>query len=128
MARIKGSNTNPERVLRRALSSRGVRYRINLRELPGHPDLVFPRAKVVVFIDGCFWHGCPQHRVWPATRSEFWRQKLTANSRRDRRIDGVLRRDGWTVVRVWEHDIDNDLESVVRRVTRKLNGVRTGPI
>jgi DNA mismatch endonuclease (patch repair protein) len=120
MAHIRGANTNPECTLRRALFSRGFRYRINVRNLPGRPDIVFPRSKVAVFVDGCFWHSCPRHRVWPTTRREFWREKLTDNRRRDQRVASALRGRGWLVIRIWEHQIEEDLRAAVEKVTKKL--------
>lgn len=122
MSRIRGSNTSPELKLRRVLFSRGFRYRLNLRSLPGRPDIVFPRDKVAVFVDGCFWHSCPRHRAWPTTRSSFWREKLTANRSRDLRVSAILRGRGWLVVRIWEHEIEEDLRSAAEKVTKKLTG------
>ena len=71
--------------------------------LPGRPDFVFPRAKLAVFVDGCFWHGCPLHATWPAQNAAFWRAKLLANRRRDRAVTRTLRARGWRVLRLWEH-------------------------
>lgn len=111
MAAVKSRNTSPEIRLRRAIWKVGVRYftsagwfRLTGRRLPGSPDLVFPSARVVVFVDGCFWHGCPKHYQLPDTRQEFWRAKLLENQRRDRKVTELLEAEGWRVVRIWEHD------------------------
>lgn len=104
MSRNKGRDTAPEIALRRMCWSAGMRYRLRSR-LPGKPDLVFPGVRLVVFVDGCFWHGCPEHYVPPATRADFWKAKLEATRRRDTDVDKLLTDDGWRVLRVWEHDI-----------------------
>jgi len=115
MSRIRGRDTLPETRFRRALWALGVRYRIKNR-LPGRPDLVIHRARIVVFIDGCFWHHCPKHFVMPRTHRNFWRQKIGANRERDRKINKKLRRNGRRVVRIWEHDIEKNLISSCARI------------
>lgn len=103
----KGRDTKPEIALRSELHRRGLRFRKDLRfELGGvrlRPDIVFTRTKVAVFVDGCFWHSCPDHRTSPKANAEFWSAKLTQNQLRDQRQDQALREAGWTVVRIWEH-------------------------
>lgn len=116
MARIRGKNTAPERRLRRALWAAGLRYRIHLRTPVGRPDLVFTRPRVCVFIDGCFWHGCPAHYVLPRTRQDFWLKKLRDNVARDRMQTATLESLGWIVLRVWEHDVFEQLDAIVERV------------
>lgn len=100
-------DTGAELALRRALHSRGLRYRVTY-PVPGQRrrtiDVAFTRAKVAVFVDGCFWHGCPEHGTMPRSNSEWWTTKLAANHARDRDTDRVLEAQGWTVVRVWEHE------------------------
>lgn len=98
-------DTPGELALRRALYSLGLRYRIEVT-LPGtrrRADIVFCKAKVAVFVDGCFWHGCPVHGTWPKSNAGWWRAKIEANRRRDRDTDRRLKREGWTVMRFWEH-------------------------
>jgi DNA mismatch endonuclease (patch repair protein) len=100
-------DTGIERALRSELFARGVRYRLHQRLIPGlrrEADLVFIRARIAVFVDGCFWHGCPQHATWPKNNAGFWRRKIEQNVRRDRDTDERLRSDGWVVMRVWEHE------------------------
>jgi DNA mismatch endonuclease (patch repair protein) len=115
MGRIRSHSTKPEMTLRRALWAAGFRYRLKSR-LPGRPDVVFPRQRVAVFVDGCFWHGCPEHSTWPQTNQTFWKEKLSENVRRDARVSQQLVELGWTVLRFWEHEVKTDVESLVGRV------------
>lgn len=103
MAGIRGKDTKPEMIVRRALHARGFRYRLHNRDLPGCPDLVFPKYRAVIFVHGCFWHGhgCKVFK-WPKTRPEFWREKIEGNRIRDRSAAARLKRQGWRVIRVWE--------------------------
>lgn len=122
MSRIRSKHTEPERLLRAALWSAGMRYRLHARTPVGRPDLVFPGPKVAVFIDGCFWHGCPLHYARPRSREEFWATKLTTNVQRDARQSADLASQGWRVVRLWEHDVVEDLAGCVSRVERAMKG------
>lgn len=101
------TDTKPELALRSELHRRGLRfrkdYRLDLGGVRPRPDVVFTRAKVAVFIDGCFWHLCPDHGRAPGSNQAYWSPKLARNVERDRLYDGALRAAGWTVVRVWEH-------------------------
>jgi len=104
-------DTGIEREIRSRLHARGLRFRVHRRLLKGsrrEVDVVFPGAKVAVFVDGCFWHGCPEHGTWPRNNAEFWRRKIEGNVERDRDTDTRLEADGWTVVRVWEHEAPAD--------------------
>jgi DNA mismatch endonuclease, patch repair protein len=103
MSRLRTTGTGPELALRRELHRRGLRYRVNVRKLPGRPDIVLTRARIAVQVDGCFWHGCPDHAVAPRSNAEWWSEKLARNRARDARSDAALRAQGWLVVRVWEH-------------------------
>ncbi len=116
MSRIRWKNTKPEMRLRSALWSAGLRYRIHAETPVGKPDVVFPRKRVAVFIDGCFWHGCPKHYVRPGSRVDFWAEKLRTNIERDRRQTLKLEALGWSVLRVWEHEIYEELHDVVCRI------------
>ncbi|GAA1739312.1 very short patch repair endonuclease [Nonomuraea bangladeshensis] len=103
----RGKDTRPELALRRAVHALGLRYRVSVRPLPSvrrTADLVFPKVKVAVFMDGCFWHGCPDHHTKSATNAEYWAEKVRRNRERDAETDRLLREAGWTVVRVWEHE------------------------
>ena len=100
-------DTGPEVALRARLHRMGLRYFVDRAPLPGarlRADVVFPRAKVAVFLDGCFWHGCPDHGTRPKANAAWWAAKIDANRQRDADIDSRLARAGWTVLRFWEHD------------------------
>lgn len=112
MSRIKGKDTGPELRLRRALWRTGLRYRLNYK-LPGRPDLVFVSARLAVFVDGCFWHGCPLHGAKPKANATFWREKLLKNVARDEKVNTELQEMGWQVIRFWEHEIDADVYHLV---------------
>ena len=103
MAGIRGKDTKPELVVRRGLHALGFRYRLHDRRLPGKPDIVLPRWRAAIHINGCFWHGhhCALFR-WPRTRQEFWRSKIERNVQRDHDVDAALDRAGWRVLTVWE--------------------------
>lgn len=120
MSRIRGKDTGPEQRLRRALWRAGHRYRLHYKTPVGRPDVVFPGRRVAVFIDGCFWHGCPTHYVRPRSREDLWREKLRANVERDRRQTLELEGLDWRIVRLWEHLIYEDLDSAVRCVEDAL--------
>jgi DNA mismatch endonuclease, patch repair protein len=124
MSRIRGSNTTPERVLGRALWKLGHRYRLRKSGLVGRPDLVFSTRRVVIFVDGCFWHGCPDHYVRPRSRTSFWATKLRKNVLRDIRQTAELESSGWRVVRVWEHEVLGGLETLIARLVPALLSTR----
>ncbi|MCY4328367.1 MAG: DNA mismatch endonuclease Vsr [Rhodobacteraceae bacterium] len=103
MAGIRGKDTQPERLIRSALHRRGFRFRLHRADLPGTPDIVLPRYRCVILVHGCFWHGHDCHLFrWPATRSVFWKEKITANRARDHRNHQALRAAGWRVATLWE--------------------------
>lgn len=107
MAAIKGKDTKPEITVRKFLFSKGLRYRVNNRKLPGTPDVVLKKYRTVVFIDGCFWHGhegCKYYRL-PRTNTDFWRHKIVMNIARDYANNVYLRLAGWRVIRIWECDV-----------------------
>lgn len=114
-------DTSPELLLRRELHSRGLRYRVNIRPevaLRRSADIVFTKAKVAVFVDGCFWHSCPEHGTVPTANRHWWGQKLSANAARDRDTDAELRAAGWTVIRCWEHEDPRLVADAVELVVR----------
>jgi DNA mismatch endonuclease (patch repair protein) len=117
MSRIRGKNTSPELVLRKTLWKQGVRYRLNQKILGVRPDFVFLGEKVAIFVDGCFWHGCPEHYVRPRSSRDFWDKKLMANVIRDRNQTLELERQGWTVLRYWEHQVYLELETLLKEIT-----------
>jgi DNA mismatch endonuclease, patch repair protein len=115
MARVRTAHTAPEIALRRQLWRLGLRYRLHAK-LPGRPDIVFPSARVALFVDGCFWHRCPKHSTDPKRNEEFWTIKLSSNVMRDRRVNRELAALGWTVIRVWEHSVEQRLLATAKRV------------
>ncbi|OSP41048.1 very short patch repair endonuclease [Streptomyces sp. 13-12-16] len=107
MQAIRSRDTKPEITIRRLVHAAGLRYRVAARPLPDlrrTADMVFRPAKVAVFIDGCYWHGCPEHYVPPKTNSGYWSDKIVRNVKRDRETDEKLREAGWLVLRFWEHE------------------------
>ena len=125
MARIRGSDTDPELRLRKRLWREGLRYRLKARTPAGRPDLTFVGPRVAVYVDGCFWHGCPDHYVRPRSSTGFWSSKLRENVMRDRRQTLELEVSGWTVLRFWEHEIYQDLEAVVTSIKSAVAGSRS---
>ncbi len=117
MSRIRGKDTKPELVLRRALWGAGLRYRTN-HKLFGKPDIVFVRRRVVVFVDGCFWHGCPEHYRPPKTSGEFWQAKVAKNKLRDKEVTRRLQSEGWRVLRFWEHEACRETKRCVTEIMR----------
>lgn len=112
----KSRDTKPELALRSAVHARGLRYRVSAKPLAGvrrTADLVFTRAKVAVFLDGCFWHGCPEHHTVATANATFWADKVENNRKRDHDTDGRLAEAGWISVRIWEHE---DAAEAARRV------------
>lgn len=115
MSRIRGKDTKPEMLLRKALWKNGLRYQLKYK-IFGKPDIIFPGNKIAVFVDGCFWHGCPDHLVKPKTNKKFWNNKIKKNIKRDKDVTARLTEEGWTVVRFWEHQITSDLTGCVSKV------------
>ena len=113
MSRIKGKNTGPEVKLRKLLYFNGIRgYRVHYN-LPGKPDIVFVKKRIAIFIDGCFWHKCPICFQEPETRKEFWMKKIHSNVERDKKTNDKLQKEGWNVIRIWEHEIRKNPEQVI---------------
>ncbi|PKM07165.1 MAG: very short patch repair endonuclease [Gammaproteobacteria bacterium HGW-Gammaproteobacteria-4] len=107
MAKVRQKGTDAEIALRSELYRRGLRYRVDYEVLKKPcrvADVAFPGLKIAVFVDGCFWHGCPKHGTWPKQNAEFWRQKIEANRLRDTDTNSRLLESGWTVLRFWEHE------------------------
>ncbi|MDR6336923.1 DNA mismatch endonuclease (patch repair protein) [Xanthobacter flavus] len=125
MSRIKGKDTAPEMVVRRLIHKMGFRYRLHRKDLPGRPDLVFPRRRKVIFVHGCFWHRhpAPECRLarLPKSRLEFWLPKLEANQSRDTRNQGALFNSGWQVLVVWECELRDkeQLENKLREFLKE---------
>ncbi|MFF5442770.1 very short patch repair endonuclease [Streptomyces achromogenes] len=129
MSKQGSRDTAPEVAVRKLLHAMGLRYRVNF-PVPGMPrrtiDIAFSRAKIAVFLDGCFWHGCPQHATHPKSNSEWWRSKLSKNMVRDQETTEHLKSQGWIVLRFWEHELPDEIAATVtdtwthqRELTRK---------
>jgi DNA mismatch endonuclease (patch repair protein) len=106
-------------MLRKALWSAGLRYRLHYN-VTGRPDLAFPGRRLAIFVDGCFWHGCPLHATKPKSNRGFWKTKFQKNRARDRKVLSVLQAEGWTVHRFWEHEVREDVARVVKRIKRMM--------
>ncbi|WP_433191511.1 very short patch repair endonuclease [Actinoallomurus sp. CA-150999] len=118
----KGRDTRPELALRRAAHALGLRYRVSVRPIPSvrrTADLVFTKAKLAVFLDGCFWHGCPEHHTVAKTNADYWAEKVLRNRERDRETDRLFAEAGWRVFRVWEHE---DPTVVALRIAELVRG------
>lgn len=117
----KGRDTRPELAVRSAAHALGLRYRVGVSPLSGvrrTADMVFPRAKVAVFVDGCFWHGCPEHHRPARRNAEFWTAKIEGNMARDADTDERLRASGWTIVRIWEHELPTAAATKINEAVR----------
>ena len=117
----KSRDTGPELALRHELFRRGMRYRVGVAPLPGvrrTVDIVFPRAKVAVLVDGCFWHGCPEHRRAPKSHSDYWDAKVKRNMERDKATTQMLQDAGWNVIRLWEHEPVDQMADTVQQAVR----------
>jgi DNA mismatch endonuclease (patch repair protein) len=124
MSKIRGTgNKDTELRLIQIFRATGIAGWRRGSKLPGKPDFVFLKSKTAVFVDGCFWHGCPKHATWPKTRAAFWLAKITGNKARDRKVNRLLRAKGWTVIRIWEHELarKNISKLLTRLVALKRN-------
>ncbi|MEU1860788.1 very short patch repair endonuclease [Streptomyces gardneri] len=127
MSKQRSRDTGVEIALRRILHASGLRYRVHRRPLKGvrrEADIVFGPAKVAVFVDGCFWHGCPEHATWPKRNSGFWREKIEKNRARDANTDALLLEAGWASVRVWEHESADEAAARVKAVVAARRAMR----
>ena len=120
MSMIKGKNTKPEILLRRILSTNRIKgYRLNYK-LAGKPDITFTKYKIAIFIDGCFWHKCPKCYIKPKNNKTFWKKKINGNVKRDKKVNRLLKKEGWNVLRFWEHLLRKTPNSSYKRVIRVL--------
>ena len=124
MSRVKGKDTGLETRVRSELHKRGFRFRKHLKELPGKPDIVFTKAKVAVFLDGDFWHGYG-FETWEDTVSPFWKAKIVKTIERDRKHDRQLHDRGWTVLRLWQHEIEQDFANSIKHIASAVDEIST---
>lgn len=124
MGAVRGKNTQPELRVRRAIHAAGFRYRLHRDDLPGRPDIVLPRYRTIVFVHGCFWHGhdCSRGKL-PSSNKAFWTKKISGNVRRDRTNYEALRGLGWTVVTIWQCNLEKDLSKAIGRLRRRARNV-----
>lgn len=127
MAKVRQKGTNAEIALRREMFRIGLRYRVDyevLKKPRRIADIVFPGRKIAIFVDGCFWHGCPEHATWPKQNAEFWRQKIEANQQRDADTNERLQSLGWTVLRFWSHQPPTEAARTVARMVALIDSKR----
>ena len=120
MSKVRHKDSKIEVALRKALWKEGFRYRKNATNYFGKPDIVLPKYKTVIFVDSCFWHGCKTHGSMPATRTEFWEKKIARNKGRDKEVNRHHKKEGWQVIRVWEHELKTNHTHSVRKIILKL--------
>jgi DNA mismatch endonuclease (patch repair protein) len=127
MMKVRQTGTKAELALRRELHRLGLRYRVNFQILKKPrrlADVAFTKLKIAVFVDGCFWHGCPEHATWPKNNAEFWQQKIECNRARDADTDAKLIENGWTVIRVWEHESPVDAANRIKTAVDAMKANR----
>lgn len=128
MQSVRQANTSAEMALRRELFARGLRYRVHVPVLTKPrrvTDIAFNGLRIAIFVDGCFWHGCPLHATWPKQNAGFWRSKILANEERDRDTDDRLRADGWEVIRIWEHESPKEAaDRIALAVAERRDGAK----
>ena len=120
MSAIRSRDTKMELKFRKALFKRGVRYRKNVGNLPGKPDLAIKSKKLAIFLDSCFWHCCPQHFRHPKSNLEYWTSKFIRNKQKDKKVNREYKKMGWKILRFWEHEINKNLDSCVEKVINNL--------
>lgn len=121
MRSVKSTHTKLEDRITKDLWAQGLRFRKNTNSLPGKPDISVKTKKKVVFIDSCFWHGCPIHFRLPKSNVEFWRNKITTNIHRDLKISAYYTTKNWSILRVWEHDVKNNYSAAIEKIKAFLN-------
>jgi DNA mismatch endonuclease (patch repair protein) len=126
MSKVKGKNTQLEMGVRKELWQRGIRYRIHCKSLPGTPDISSKKNKLAIFIDGCFWHGCPKHSTIPATNTAFWEQKIKQNINKRKHIKKELRNMNYTVLEYFECELKNDFNAIIEEIVFHFNSQVNG--
>ncbi|MFA4817425.1 MAG: very short patch repair endonuclease [Parcubacteria group bacterium] len=124
MSKVRSKETGIEIKIRKELWKAGFRYRKNVSGYLGKPDILLKKYKTVIFVDSCFWHGCKKHGSMPQTRKKFWKEKIEQNKERDKEINKHYKKIGWKVVRIWEHDMDKNLQKTIDWVIDNINQQR----
>lgn len=125
MQAVKNKNSKIENLVCNALWNRGIKYRRNVANLIGKPDIAIKKYKIVLFIDSCFWHKCPIHYKTPAVNTEFWDKKITGNMLRDKKVNTYYLMNNWNILRIWEHQLKNDFENTIDEITNFINNIKT---
>lgn len=120
MQAIRAKETALEIMVRKELWKKGIRYRKNVRDLMGVPDIAIKKHKLVIFLDSCYWHGCPEHGVMPKSNREFWEKKIKRNIERDTEVTSYYRSRNWTILRFWEHEVKQDLDGIIDRIIKAI--------
>tara|TARA_Y100001970_G_C14112963_1_gene791942 strand:- start:323 stop:781 length:459 start_codon:yes stop_codon:yes gene_type:complete len=129
MRRMPSKDSLPELKIRKALYAKGVRYRIHRKDLPGKPDIAVGPAKVAIFVDGCFWHNCPDHGTVPKNNHQWWVEKFKRNRERDLQKDEDLRERDWLPIHVWEHEDPNEAtEKIIKIIRERLSTPNSRPV
>jgi len=120
MRNIRSKGTRPELKVARELKRRRIYFSSHSKTVPGKPDIIFRRKKIAVFIDSDFWHGNPGYFKMPKSNTRYWKAKIEGNRCRDRQVNAVLRKSGWKIIRIWEHNLNNNLSRSVLRIINAL--------
>lgn len=118
MRAIKGKDSEMELHFRKELRKKGLRFKTNVARLAGKPDVAFIKKRVAVFLDSCFWHGCPRHCRLPAANGKYWKVKIARNKKRDRAVNVTYRKAGWRIERFWEHELKKDPEKAIAKIEK----------
>ncbi|RKD26015.1 very short patch repair endonuclease [Ammoniphilus oxalaticus] len=125
MRAVRSQGTKLEQAVTKRLWTMGFRFRKNVQKLFGKPDLAIQKYKVVLFIDSCFWHGCPLHCRMPQSNTAYWQQKIERNRTRDEEVDSYYHEKGWKLLRIWEHDLKEDFEGTIERIASFMKEAKT---
>lgn len=118
MQAIKASKTKLENEVIKELWKRGFRFRRNVKDLFGKPDIAIKKYNIIIFIDSCYWHGCPTHSEIPATNTNFWREKIQKNKERDIKVNDYYLTNNWNILRIWEHDLKQDFDQTINKIAK----------
>ena len=122
MSKIKSGDTTLEDKFRKAIWKKGLRYRKNVKNFLGKPDIFFPRKRLVVFLDSCFWHGCEKHCRMPSSNIEYWKRKIERNKKRDIEVTRHYKNNEFKILRLWEHEIKENIEEAINKVEAEVKG------
>jgi DNA mismatch endonuclease (patch repair protein) len=120
MKAVKSKNSKMEVKFRSTLWRLGFRFYKNVGTMPGKPDIVFPRKKIIIFLDSCFWHGCPLHLRLPSSNVEYWQAKINRNQSRDEKINNIYSEMNWRIFRIWEHELKENFDDLLQKIAKEL--------